>query len=122
MRVFTAMAINRGEIYFVSLFPPEGRVLGDRKPRPAVVLSINLINRNTPIAIVVPGTTKPSNYRNIVRVLPTADNGLTSDTYFFCHNIRAIDQRRFDAPPIGRMSAKELQEIENTVKFSIGIP
>ncbi|HOX39625.1 MAG TPA: type II toxin-antitoxin system PemK/MazF family toxin [Candidatus Brocadiia bacterium] len=48
--------INRGEIYYVCLDPVFGREIGGFKLRPVVVVSINDINDDTRLAVVIPGT------------------------------------------------------------------
>jgi mRNA interferase MazF len=117
------MAIIRGEIYFVELGPTRGREI-DAKRRPAVVLSIDAINRKPLVVTVVPGTTRAPGkpvYLNEVRVQPTATNGLTNPTVFLCFQLKALDHSRFDQPAVGVLSANELKEIEDTVRFCLGL-
>lgn len=117
------MAINRGEIYFVSLDPVIGRELGGNKRRPVMVLSINDINTKPLVVTVVPGTSEKSRsrpYPNIVRVEPDPRNGLNRPTLFLCHQIRAIDHGRFTGPPVGVAAAEDLLNLEKAVKFNLG--
>jgi mRNA interferase MazF len=118
------MAILRGELYFVELGPTRGREI-DLKRRPAVVLSINDINRKPLVVTVVPGTSRDRGsqvYRHEVRVDPSATNGLTNSTVFQCFQMKALDHVRFDQPPIGVVSSVDLRNIEDTVKLCLGLP
>ena len=87
------MSIRRGEIHFVFLDPVFGHELGGYKTRPVVVLSINDINAKPLAVTVVPGTSEKwqgSVFRNVVRVEPTKENGLSGPTLFECHQIRSL--------------------------------
>ena len=119
------MPIERGQVFFVELDPVVGREIGGNKSRPVVVLSINDINVKPLVVTVVPGTKaadKPDHYRNVVVVAPTKDNGLRMETIFQCHQVRAIDHRRFSLPAVGRLSGDDMRRIEDAVKFSLGLP
>jgi mRNA interferase MazF len=118
------MSVERGEIYFVSLDPIVGCEMGGNKTRPVVVLSINDLNRKPLVVTIVPGTTvgnKPFQYRNVVVVPPTPTNGLSVDTMFLCHQIRAIDHSRFKSQAVGRLEPQHLQLIEEATRFSLGL-
>lgn len=115
---------QRGEIYYCYLDPVFGREMGGYKPRPVVILSINDINRNLSLATVVPGTSadgKPSHYRNLVPVSPSANNGLQKETIFMCHQLRAIDMGRFTSKRVGVLSSRDLQRVEEAIKFNLGL-
>ncbi len=114
------MPIKRGDIYFVDLDPVVGRELG-KKERPVIVLSINDINMKPLVVSVIPGTTTPSQFRNTVQVEPGRSNGLKKDTYFQCHQLRALDHTRFNSQRVGVLSAAEITKIESAVKFSLGL-
>jgi len=116
--------IRRGEIYYVNLDPIVGREMGGNKARPVAVLSINDINVKPLVVTIVPGTTaagKHSTYRNVAVVTPTPTNGLNVETIFLCHQLRAIDKVRFPSNPVGRLSARDLQRIEDAIRFSLGL-
>src|SRR5260370_36012050 len=99
------MALLRGEIYLGEMGTILGREI-DLKRRPVVVLSINDINVKPLVVTVVPGGTRALQarvYRHEVKVEPSATNGLRSPTIFQCFQIKAIDHRRFDSPPVGKI-------------------
>ena len=118
------MAIVRGELYFVYLDPVFGRELGGYKTRPVAIPSINDINNKPLVVTVVPGTflrEKPAHFRNLVSVPPTPMNGLSNETIFECHQLRALDKGRITSRPVGRLESRHLELIENAVKFSLGL-
>lgn len=116
------MEIMRGQIYFVYLDPAFGKEIGGYKMRPVVVLSINDINRLR-VVTVVPGTSTRynPNFKNLVMVSTSSDNGLKYDTTFSCNQLRSIDSGRFSGKLIGRLSSKDLGKIEESVKHVLGL-
>lgn len=119
----TTMQIRRGQVFFVKLDPVMGREIGGNKSRPVVVLSINDINDKPLVVSVVPGTKaaeKPI-YPNVALVPATQQNGLSCDTIFQGHQLRALDKTRFQSPAIGALSAEHLALVESAVGFSLGL-
>ena len=117
---------RRGELYYVDLDPSTGREIGGglHKHRPVIVLSINDINNKPLVVTVVPGTSagdKPQQFRNVAVIQPTTGNGLKRATIFLGHQMRAIDHSRFTSGAIGRLSTTELLEVENAVRYSLGL-
>ena len=117
---------RRGEVYYVDLDPSIGREIGGglHKPRPVVVLSINDINDKPLVVSVVPGTSageKLQHYRNIAVIPPTTGNGLKRETIFQGHQMRAVDHTRFTSGAIGRLSNQHLIEVEEAVRYSLGL-
>lgn len=118
------MHIKRGQVYFVNLDPVLGHEIGGGKRRPVVVLSINQINRKPLVITVVPGTkaaAKPARFRNVVTVTVSPANGLSTNTVFQCHQLRALDHQRFPTRPAGYLEPADLERIENAVRFSLGL-
>lgn len=117
---------RRGELYYVDLDPSIGNEIGGglNKPRPVVVLSINDINEKPLVVCVVPGTkagNKPRHFRNVAVVQPTDDNGLWQLTIFLGHQLRAIDHSRLKSASIGRLSGQHLLQVEDAVRYSLGL-
>ena len=115
------MTLQRGEIYFVNLNPVQGREQAGQ--RPVLVLSINAINRLPLVATVVVGTKGeniPWDYSTNVRVAP-ADSGLPVETVFLCFQIRSLDPRRFPPTPVGRLSGRILEQVEQAVRYCLGL-
>ena len=115
------MAIQRGEIYFVDLNPVTGREQAGR--RPVLVVSSDKINRLPLVVTVVVGTkgdNMPRDYDTNVRV-PAAVTGLSAETVFLCFQIRSLDPSRFTGPPAGNLPSAWLQQIENRIRFCLGL-
>jgi mRNA interferase MazF len=115
------MVIQRGEIYFVNLNPAQGREQAGQ--RPVLVLSIDDINRQPLVVTVVVGT-KGANvtrdYRTNVRVA-AADSGLPMETVFMCFQLRSLDASRFPATPAGKLFGAILKQVEDTVRYCLGL-
>jgi mRNA interferase MazF len=117
------MPFTRNDVYFVELGPTRGREL-DTKRRPVVVVSIDSLNDLSHVIVVVPGTSSKSHRRpffNEVLVEPTTDNGLTSPTLFQCHQIKALDTSRFTHERIGVLGEDDVHEIEQCIRFCLGL-
>jgi mRNA interferase MazF len=115
------MGVQRGEIYFVNLNPVQGREQSGT--RPVLILSVDAINQLPLVVSVVVGT-KGANvtrdYTTNVRV-PPADSGLSMETVFLCFQIRSLDPARFPATPAGRLSITALANVEDAVRYCLGL-
>lgn len=115
------MTIQRGDIYFVNLNPVQGREQAGE--RPVLVLSINAINQ-LPLVITVVVGTKGANvrrdYATNVRIA-AADSGLPMETVFLCFQLRSLDPNRFLSPPRGKIVGRVLEQIEETVRYCLGL-
>ena len=115
------MAIRRGDIYFVNLnfsTPKE-----QSEFRPVAVLSLNAINRLALMVTVIVGTKGENvtrNYLANVRVSPE-ESGLSTETVFLGFQIRSLAQKRFSGPPIGHLSEKALKNVEEAVRYCLGL-
>jgi mRNA interferase MazF len=115
------MAIQRGEIYFVNLNPVKGREQAGH--RPVLVLSIDAINRLPLVVTVVVGTKGENIHRDYptnVRISAT-ESGLPNETIFLCFQVRSLDPKRFSNKPVGRVSGETLRQIEDTVRYCLGL-
>jgi mRNA interferase MazF len=115
------MSVQRGEIYFVNLNPVQGREQAGQ--RPVMVLSIDAINRLPLVVTVIVGTkgaNLPRDYPTNVRVA-AADSGLPLETVFLCFQLRSLDASRFPATPAGRVTGRVLEQIEEAVRYCLGL-
>ncbi len=114
-------AILRGEIYFVNLNPIKGREQAGH--RPALVLSVDSINRLPLVVTVVVGT-KGANisrdYQTNVRV-SVEESGLPMETVFLCFQVRSLDTKRFPKQPAGKLSNEAMKRVEDAVRNSLGL-
>ena len=115
------MKIQRSDIYFVNLNPVQGREKAGE--RPVLVLSVDAINRLPLVITVIVGTKG----ENIKRDYPTnvrvsmEESGLPKETVFLCFQIRSLDFNRFPNQPAGKLSEAKMQEIENAVRYCLGL-
>ncbi len=113
--------MRRGEIYFVDLDPTIGREQFGR--RPVLVVSTDSINLAPLVVTVVPGTDAANVHRKRRdSVLVTAkESGLPIDTVFLCIQIRALDHSRFPRQSIGRLNSTRMGDIDEAMKFALGL-
>ena len=115
------MSIERSELCFVNLNPVQGREQAGQ--RPVLVLSINAINRLSLVTTVVVGTKGsniPKDYSTNVRVL-AEDSGLPLETVFLGFQVRSLDAKRFPDAPAGKLSNEKMTEVENAVRYCLGL-
>lgn len=115
------MAIHRGEIYFVSLNPVQGREQAGY--RPVLVVSCDVINRLPLVVTVVVGTKGgniPTDYPSNVRV-STSESGLPTETVFLCFQLRSLDPGRFLGPPSGKLTPTAMEKIERALRNCLAL-
>lgn len=119
--------ISRGQIYFVSLDPTQGREQTGR--RPVLVVSADAINRQPLVVTVVVGTDSqnvPRDYPTNVRVA-AKESRLPKDTVFLCFQIRSLDPARFYNPKThrpnlaGSLPAARMVEVERALKLVLNL-
>ena len=113
--------VSRGQIYFVSLDPIQGREQSGR--RPVLVISSDAINRQPLVIGVIVGT----DAANIQRDYPTnirvtaAESGLPRDTVFLAFQLRSLDHSRFSGPVAGGLSPARMAEVANALRLTLEI-
>lgn len=111
MRPIVAPYPKRGEIYLANL----------DKPRPAIILSADQLNRHSLDVCVVPMTMK-QHARFVLRVpLKRGEGGLDSDCWAKCDQVTTLEKTSLRPRPLGALSTAKLQEIEQQVKFALGL-
>jgi mRNA-degrading endonuclease toxin of MazEF toxin-antitoxin module len=122
--------IRRGQIYYIYLDPAFGSELAGFKFRPVVVVSVNSLHHQTQMITVIPGTSvnEERSFRNGIIVDPNDvetysnyKNPIENPTLFQCHQIRAVSQGRFTQRARGRVSEKVLADIEDGLRFCLGL-
>jgi len=104
-----AIAVRRGDIWWVNLDPTQGREI--RKTRPAVVMTPNALNRARRTVVVVPLSTGPEPRPPIVVATPSAGPNAVA----VCDQLRAVDKHRLSRMS-GRLSTADLQMIEEGMR------
>ena len=109
MRQSAAVAVRRGDIWWVELDPARGSEI--RKRRPAVVMTADGLNRARRTVVVVPLSTGPEPRPPIVVATPSAGVRAVA----VCDQLRAIDKTRLSRLS-GRLSAADLAIVEDGVR------
>lgn len=111
------IAVAYGDVVLVSLDPTVGAE--ERKTRPAVVVSNDVINQHAGVFIAVPLTS------NVRMCAPThvvlrrvASNGLKSDSRALCEHVRSMDKGRIRAR-WGRLSPGDMRAIERALRVAL---
>ena len=115
------MTLKRGDIYFVNLNPVTGREQAGQWP--VLVLSTDSLNRLPLVVTVVVGTKGeniPRDYPTNVRI-PASESGLPMETVFLCFQIRSLDAERFPSQPAGKISGAVLRQVEDAVRYCLGL-
>ena len=110
--------IHRGDIYYAVL----DNTIGSEQAghRPVLVIQSDLLNQNSPTAIVAPITSIIKHpFLQAHCILPPSCP-LRERSMVLTEQIRAIDKQRLGAY-IGRLQAKELREIEQALCYSLGL-
>jgi mRNA interferase MazF len=106
--------MKRGEVWWVDLDPTRGSEI--RKTRPAVVLSVDALNRARRTVVVVPLSSSPTPRPPIVVPAPSAGPNSTA----VCDQVRAVDKQRLTAQR-GRLSIADLKAVEGGVRAILGL-
>jgi len=110
--------ILRGEIYLAVL----DDTIGSEQTglRPVIILQNDLLNQHSPTTIVVPVTSILKHpYMKTHCVLPR-ENPLPEKFMALAEQIRTVDRRRLGAY-IGRLRPMEIREIEQALRFALGL-
>lgn len=113
--------ISRGQVYFASLDPIQGREQSGR--RPVLVVSSDAINRQPLVIAVIIGTDAAHiqrDYPTNIRVT-AAESGLPRDTVFLGFQLRSLDHSRFPGPPVGSLSSTRMEEVAHALRLTLEI-
>lgn len=109
--------IKRGDVFWVNFDP--ATATETQKTRPAVIFSHDLLNEKFSRVIVAPVTSKRLDKIYSFEYVIRGSAGLEGK--IMLDQIRSIDKSRLGRK-MGNLSLKEMQEIENILKFVLGIP
>lgn len=104
------MQVKQGEIWYANLSPTQGHE--QRGFRPVVVISGNLLNEYTQLAIICPLTTKLKHYKGNLILEPDTENKLTKTSEVLTFHIRSVAQQRLKEK-IGHIKNEELTAIKS---------
>jgi len=110
--------IWRGEVYYVDLGRPVGHEPAFR--RPAVVVSVDIINNGAGgLVVVVPVTTTGYGLRSHVE-LERDDSGLDHTTYARCDQLRVVSTERLAARQ-GMIGPSAMRAIDQALRFVLDL-
>ncbi len=102
---------RRGEVYLVQL----------DKPRPAVVLSIDQLNRHA-LDVCVVGITTKEHLKFSMRIpLKAEEGGLDFDCWAKCDQVTTLEKKLLRYPALGTLLERTLAKIEEQVKIALGL-
>jgi mRNA interferase MazF len=110
--------IWRGEVYYVDLGQPVGHEPAFR--RPAVVVSVDILN-NGPggLVVVVPITTASYGLRSHVELEPE-DSGLDHTSYARCDQLRVVFVERLSSRQ-GMISPDQMRAVDQALRFVLDL-
>jgi mRNA interferase MazF len=102
---------RRREVYLVDL----------DKPRPAVILSVDALNKFALDVCLLPITTVP-HVRFSLRVpLKAGEGGLDDDSWAECDQVTTLEKHFLRYPPLGVLSEAVFRMIQEQVKVALGL-
>ena len=102
---------HRGEVYLVRL----------DKDRPALILSVNELNRYALDVCVVPFTTVQHKAFSMRVPIAAGDGGLRRNCWAKCDQVTTLEKSFLRAPALGTLSAPAFQEIQDQVRIALGL-
>ena len=106
--------LKRGEVWWVNLDPTQGSEI--QKTRPAVILTVNALNRARRTVVVVPLSSSATPRPPIVVSAPSAGAGSVA----VCDQVRAVDKSRL-TERIGQISESDLASIGAGIAQVLGL-
>ena len=55
------------------------------------------------------------------QLLSAAESGLPMETVFLCFQLRSLDASRFLTAPAGRVTGTVLEQVEDAVRYCLGL-
>ena len=110
--------ILRGEIYSAALY----NTIGSEQAgfRPVLVLQTDLLNQNSPTAIIAPVTSQIKFPFLQAHFILDEHCPLHERSMVLTEQLRAIDRQRL-GPYIGRLSVNDMRGVEQALCFSLGL-
>ena len=102
---------KRGEVYLVDL----------DKPRPAVVLSVDALNRHALDVCLVPFTTAQHAAFSMRVLVKRGDGGLDYNCWAKCDQVSTLEKDYLRYPALGVLSDASFGAIQEQVKIALGL-
>jgi len=111
--------MKRGDVYLADLDPVKGSEQAGR--RPVLLFEDDRLIKATLTIVVIPFTKNLAMGKLPTCVLiPKGEGGLRQDSIAICHQIRALDKAGL-VEYWGTLPKHRIQEIEKTVKITLGM-
>jgi len=102
---------RHGEVYLVQL----------DKPRPALILSVDALNKFA-LDVCVVAVTSVERKKFSVRVpIKKGDGNLNVDCWAKCDQVTTLEKSLLRYPPLGTLSEGTLRQIEDQVRVCLGL-
>jgi mRNA-degrading endonuclease toxin of MazEF toxin-antitoxin module len=102
---------KRGEVYLAQL----------DKPRPAVILSVDSLNKFALDVCVIPITSIRHGEFSMRIPIRARDGGLHRNCWAKCDQVTTLEKSDLRYPPLGLLSPAALQAIQDQVKVALGL-
>jgi mRNA-degrading endonuclease toxin of MazEF toxin-antitoxin module len=102
---------RRGEVYLVQL----------NKPRPAIILSVDALNRFALDVCIVPVTTVEHKKFSVRVPIKKGEGNLNFDCWAKCDQGTTLEKALLRYPPLGALSQATLRQIEEQVRICLGL-
>ncbi len=113
------MSIQRGEVYEIYPDPSIGREI--TKKRPCAIVSSNILNLQSPLAVVVPLTDASGKIPDILHVdVLRKEGGLSKNSIALCDQVKAIDQSRI-GQKLGNLQVDTMAKIDRGLRQVLDI-
>lgn len=106
--------MRRGEIWWVNFDPSEGREI--QKCRPAVIITVNALNRARGTVVVVPLSTSATPRPPLVVAMPSAGGRSVA----VCDQLCAADKCRF-GKKLGELSREDMDILAESMRIVLGL-
>jgi len=114
------MGCKRGEIRLANFNPSKGTEAG--KTRPCLVMQSDLLNdADHPSTTVIPLTSRVLSGAAPLRFRVKARGSLKGDSDLMIDQVRTIDNRRLTGEVLTSLTGRELVEVEEYLKISLGL-
>ena len=111
---------RRGELYWVDWNPARGSEQAGQRPGLVVQNDIANAVAGYPVTIVCAVSSRLKGYPSMVRVEPTAENGLTQVSEVNTAQIMTVQKDRLVAR-IGRLGEAEMRPVEEKLAYMLGL-
>ena len=112
--------MNQSEIWLIDLEPTKGSEIN--KKRPAIIVNVDGLGK-LPLKVIIPITESKDRYEIapwMVKISPSAKNGLYKESAADCFQIRSVSEERLVAK-LGFIEKDDLNTIKNAINIIIGL-